>query len=184
VVAHELAPWIVTAHLVVAILIVLLLLYATVYAIYRLPVLGASSAELTPRRLLVAVVVLTMAVTLVQMALGTQVRGTIDDALHAGVARAAALGTVGWFDGAHRTLALAVMSLALVSLLVVWARHPLERRIARWTYLVVGLAGAQVVLCLVLAYVALAPAVQVSHLTVSSLLMGAQMVQLLVASWD
>ena len=37
---------------------------------------------------------------------------------------------------------------------------------------------------LLLAYVALAPAVQVLHLTLASLLMGAQMVQLLVACWE
>jgi hypothetical protein len=35
-----------------------------------------------------------------------------------------------------------------------------------------------------LAYIALTPLVQVLHLTVSSLLMGAQMVQALVAYWE
>jgi hypothetical protein len=49
---------------------------------------------------------------------------------------------------------------------------------------VVGLAALQIAVGLVLAYVALAPAFQVLHLTVSSLLMGAQMVQLLVARWQ
>ena len=87
-------------------------------------------------------------------------------------------------DGVHRTSALAVMSLALVALLVVWSKHPREKRIARWTYAVVALAAAQIVLGIVLAYVALAPPFQVLHLTVASLLMGAQMVQLLVAWWE
>ena len=68
------------------------------------------------------------------------------------------------------------MSLALVSLLVSWARHPRDRRLARWTYAAVGLAAAQIGLGLLLAYVALAPPIQVLHLTVASLLMGAQMV--------
>jgi heme a synthase len=190
VVAHELAPWIVTAHLVVAIIIVLLLVYATVYAIYRLP--SADRPQPAPpgdvpggsRAMLSRVIVVMIAVTLVQVALGTQVRGSIDDALHAGVARAAALGTVGWFDGAHRTLALGVMSLALVSLLVLWSVPPVSRVVGQWTYAVVGLAGLQIVIGVALAYVALVPAGQVLHLTVSSLLMGAQMVQLLVARWE
>ena len=193
VVAHELAPWIVTAHLVVAIVIVLLLLYATVYASYRRPAPlamtgGGPAPEAegarVPRSTFVAIVAATMLVTLAQVALGTQVRGTVDDALHAGVARQAALGTVGTFDRAHRTAALVVMSLALVSLLVLWARHPRHRRLARWTYAAVGLAAAQVGLGLLLAYVALTPPVQVLHLTVASLLMGAQMVQLLIAWWE
>lgn len=190
VVAHELAPWIVTAHLVVAIVIVLLLVYATVYAMYRLPAAdrattrGLAGPPVVSMRPFIAVVVLMMAVTLVQVALGTQVRGSIDDALHAGVARDAALGTVGAFDRAHRTLALGVMSLALLSLLVSWSRHAGQRLLSQWTLAVVGLAGLQIVLGLVLASVALTPPVQVLHLTVASLLMGAQMVQLLVARWD
>jgi heme a synthase len=193
VVEHALAPWIVTAHLVVAIVIVLLLLYATAYAIYRRPALtpGSRGAALPPaedgrasRATFVTVVITMMAVTLVQVALGTQVRGNIDDALHGGVARNAALAAVGWFDAAHRTTALVVMSLALIALLVLWAKHPGDRRLARWTYAVAGLAAAQIALGVLLAYVALAPAIQVAHLTVASLLMGAQMVQLLVASWE
>ena len=42
----------------------------------------------------------------------------------------------------------------------------------------------QVIIGMVLAYVALAPPFQVLHLTVASLLMGAQLVQLLVAWWE
>jgi len=95
-----------------------------------------------------------------------------------------ALATVGMFDSVHRTSALAVMSLALVALLVVWSKHPNEKRIAQWTYAVVALAATQIVLGVVLAFVALAPPFQVLHLTVASLLMGAQMVQLLVAWWE
>lgn len=192
VVAHELAPWIVTAHLIVAIVIVLLLVYATMYAIYRYPRLaapalsqsaGAAEDASSGRGAFKAVVIGSMVATLIQVGLGTQVRGSIDDALGAGVARMAALGTVGSFDAAHRTLALGVMGIALVSLLVVWAKHPRERILAHWSYAVVVLAALQIVLGVTLAYVALTPAIQVLHLTASSLLMGAQMVQLLVAYW-
>jgi cytochrome c oxidase assembly protein subunit 15 len=192
VVAHELAPWIVTAHLVVAIVIVLLLLYATVYALYRRPALeGAGRGvaidhdpDRAPRTTLVAVVAVMIVVTLAQVAVGTQVRGNVDDALDAGVARPQALATVGMFDSVHRTSALAVMSLALVALLVVWSKHPREERIRQWTYAVVALGALQIVLGVVLAYAALTPPFQVLHLTVASLLMGAQMVQLLVAWWE
>jgi cytochrome c oxidase assembly protein subunit 15 len=193
VVAHELAPWIVTAHLVVAIVIVLLLLYATVYAIYRRPALAVvggraiavdDEEDRPARTALLATVAVMILVTLAQVAVGTQVRGHVDDALDAGVARPQALATVGTYDSVHRTSSLAVMSLALVALLVVWSKHPRERVIAQWTYAVVGLAAVQIVLGLVLAYVALSPPFQVLHLTVASLLMGAQMVQLLVAWWE
>jgi len=191
VVAHELAPWIVTAHLVVAIVIVLLLVYATVYAIYRRPALALAGRpgtdddiETAPRTSLITTIVVMILLTLGQVAVGTQVRGSIDDALDHGVAREGALATVGMLDGAHRTAALAVMSLALVSLLVVWSKHPREKVIAQWTYAVVALAALQIVLGGVMAFVSLAPTAQVLHLTVASLLMGAQMVQLLVSWWE
>jgi cytochrome c oxidase assembly protein subunit 15 len=193
VVAHELAPWIVTAHLVVAIVIVLLLVYATVYALYRRPALAVAGGPVvalgaepdrTPRTLLVATMAVMIVVTLAQVAVGTQVRGNVDDALDAGVARPQALATVGMFDSVHRTMALAVMSLALLALLIVWSKHPRETRIAQWTYIVVTLAAMQIVLGVVLAYLALTPPFQVLHLTVASLLMGAQMVQLLLAWWE
>jgi cytochrome c oxidase assembly protein subunit 15 len=187
VVAHELAPWIVTAHLVVAIVIVQLLLYATAYAWYRRPQ-GASAAlppeEAAPRRTLALTIAATIVLTYVQVALGTQVRGAVDDGLDAGIARAVVLSTVGWWDGAHRVLSLGVVSMTLVSLLVVWSRHTHERLVRRWTHIVVGLAVAQTLLGAGLAYVALQPAPQVMHLSLASLLMGAQLVQWLVVRWE
>ncbi|MDH4066213.1 MAG: COX15/CtaA family protein [Acidobacteriota bacterium] len=193
VVAHELAPWIVTAHLVVAILIVLLLLYATVYAIYRRSSPIGARAAAPPRgeradrsrtATFTTVVSVMIVITLAQVALGTQVRGSVDDALDAGVPRLEALATVGLVDSGHRTAALAVMSLALVSMLVLWSTHPRARVIAQWTYAVVALATAQVGIGAGLALVSLTPSMQVAHLTLASLLMGAQMVQLLVARWE
>jgi hypothetical protein len=49
---------------------------------------------------------------------------------------------------------------------------------------VVALSALQIAIGVVLAFVALAPPFQVLHLTAASLLMGAQMVQLLVARWE
>ena len=191
VVAHELAPWIVTAHLVVAIVIVQLLLYATAYAWYRRPQAssGTSSAALPPeeaahRRTLALTIAATIAVTYVQVALGTQVRGGVDDGLDAGVAREVLLSTVGWWEGANRVLSLGVVSMTLLSLLVVWSRHTHELLVRRWTHIVVGLAVAQTLLGAGLAYVALQPAPQVLHLSLASLLMGAQLVQWLVVRWE
>jgi heme A synthase len=56
--------------------------------------------------------------------------------------------------------------------------------VRRWTHIVVGLAVAQTLLGAGLAYVALQPAPQVLHLSLASLLMGAQLVQWLVVRWE
>jgi heme a synthase len=170
VVAHELAPWIVTAHLIVAIVIVQLLLYATFTAF-------AADRSAPPdtnfRSLPGWPFVLLILVTLVQVGFGTQVRGTIDDALDAGVARDAALATVGRLDYLHRDLAFIVLIAA--TLVTLWL---MTRRSATvtWAYAVLALTVTQIALGALMAYGSLAPAAQVGHLTIASLLLGAETV--------
>ncbi len=169
VVASELAAWIVTVHLIVALVIVQLLLYATVRALKRTG--GPAS------RFLIALVVVTM----IQIGLGTQVRGAIDVAFDSGVARAGALASVGPLDHIHRSMALVVFAGSLLSVMWVPARFPRERTLIQWAYVVAGLATLQVALGIAMAYVSLAPATQVANLTVASLLLGAETVLLLLA---
>lgn len=181
VVAHELAPWIVTAHLVVALVIVSLLLYATVYAFFAQD--GRPVRVYHHRRALALATAIVIAITLGQVAIGTQVRGTIDDALDAGTARADALETLGAIDGWHRDTAIVVLSGTIALMLLVWARHPQEPVLAAATYAVLALAAAQIATGLTLAYADLPPPSQVAHLALGSLLLGALTVLFLLARW-
>ena len=176
VVAHELAAWIVTVHLIVALVIVSLLLYATVSAFRPL----APSAPSAPSAPLLSAVAVLILVTLLQIALGTQVRGRIDAALDASVPRADALGTVGVLGSLHRDSALAVVVGALLVAFIVWRQRPNRSDLQFWAAVAVALALSQIALGIVMAYVSLAPAAQVGHLTVASLLLGAEMVLLLL----
>ncbi len=126
--------------------------------------------------------------TLLQVGVGTQVRGGVDAALDAGTARSDALATVGWLDYLHRDAAIAVLLGAV--LLTAWlvakregppkgGRHSI---LVRWSYAVLALAGLQVAIGVVMAYVSLLPAAQVLHLTIASLLLGAETV-LFLLSW-
>jgi len=159
VVTNALAAWIVTAHMIVALVIVQLLLYATVRAWRK--------ATGPPSQFCIGLIVVTM----VQIGLGTQVRGAIDVGVAGGVARASALASVGLLDHLHRDAALAVLIGAV--LLAIRLR-------TRWACIVAGLAALQVALGVVMAYVSLEPAAQVGHLTVASLLLGAETVLLLL----
>lgn len=174
VVAHELAAWVVTAHMIVALVIVQLLLYVTVEATHDSRRAEASAPAAAGAALLIAL-------TLVQIAIGTQVRGGVDAALDVGVLRGDALATVGWVDYLHRDSAVAVLLGAV--LLTAWLvrQRDLPLRIG-WSYAVLGLAGAQVAVGAAMAYIALLPAAQVAHLTIASLLLGAETVLFLV-SW-
>ena len=172
VVAHELAAWIVTAHLVVAIVIVQMLLYVAVTA-----------ADVTNRRHPAPMSVTVGAgalilLTLVQAAVGTQVRGAIDEALDAGVDRGAAVATLGSIDVVHRDLAfLVLLGAALLTLWLLSRRSPPPVR--RWSLVTLALAILQVALGAYMAFGFLLPAAQVAHLTVASLLLGAETVLLL-----
>ena len=175
VVAHELAAWIVTVHMIVALVIVQMLLYVTVRAF---PVSAPSPQAPKP---LSAFAIALIVITLVQIALGTQVRGGVDAALDAGVARSAALATVGTLDVLHRDAAFITLmgSILLCFWLVMGAGN---RLLIRWSWAVLGLAIVQVAVGVVMAYVSLLPGAQVLHLTVASLLLGAETV-LLLLSW-
>src|SRR5437899_10884803 len=90
VVASDLAAWIVTVHLIFALIIVQLLLYATVRTWRR--------AGGPPSPFFIALILVTM----VQIGIGTQVRGSIDAAIDSGVARESALASIGLLDHLHR----------------------------------------------------------------------------------
>src|SRR5262245_33803958 len=121
VVAHDLAPWIVTVHLVMALVIVSLLLYATVSAFYPR---GAEPAGAPGRRVLGRAARAPAAATLVQIALGTRVRGALDLlAREAAIPRGERLAAVGGADLVHRTAALVVLGAALALLAWTLARH-------------------------------------------------------------
>lgn len=181
VVAHELAAWIVTVHMMVALVIVQMLLYVTVRAFPPAhPSTPAPSRPSTsaPKHLSTFAMVL-IVVTLIQIAIGTQVRGGVDAALDAGVARHAALATVGTLDFLHRDAAFVTLlgSILLCFWLVAKRGSGL---LIRWSWVVLGLAIVQVAVGVVMAYVSLLPGAQVVHLTLASLLLGAETVLLLL----
>ena len=178
VVAHQLAPWVVTAHLVVALVIVSLLLYATTNAFFpaRQDRAPAGRGDALLGRLAPALIALTLA----QIALGTQVRGAIDR--RAGVLpRGSLVAAVGLADVAHRSLALVVFAASLWLFLRVRRRHRSFRPLAAAAAAVVVLSGLQIAAGAVLAYLSLPRPVQVAHLSIASLLLGAQTLVALLA---
>jgi heme a synthase len=190
VVQQDLAAWIVTAHLIVALIIVSLLLYGTVFAFFldagRASVRGRFAAG---RRGLAWTSFILIVVTLVQVALGTQVRERVDEALSRGVARSDALATVGEFDLWHRDASLVVFGLVLVVLLQIWqSRSLFDQRatsgpIERTAYVIAALVAGQLALGVTMAYLTLTPAAQIAHLSAASLLLGAETVLFLLARW-
>jgi heme a synthase len=178
VVAHGLEPWIVTAHLVVALVIVSLLLCATVNAFFP----DAAPAPSAERRRIGRGAMGLIALTLVQVAVGTQVRSRIDDAAAAGrAAREEWLGTVGAMDTVHRSTALVVLAGALALFIAVRRRPTGGPGLLLVVGAVVALTLAQIGAGALLATLGLPRSVQVAHLTLASLLLGAEALVALLA---
>lgn len=181
VVQQELAAWLVTVHMVVALVIVSLLLYATVYAFFAEG--AATRLHGSLRRPLAWTALTLIVITLIQVVLGTQVREGVDEALDAGIDRMNALAAVGQFDFWHREAAWFVIAATAVLAWLVWTRHENELALTRATLVVIALVGLQLLLGVSMAYLALTPSAQVAHLTGSSLLLGAETVVFLLARW-
>src|SRR5262249_30097342 len=112
-------------------------------------------------------------VTMIQIAIGTRVRGGVDTALRSGVPRASALASIG-VDHLHRTVALVVFGGSVLLVLWLRAKFPKESVLIRWAYVVSVLAAVQIGFGITMVYVSLEPIAQVGHLAIASLLLGAE----------
>jgi len=177
VVAHQLAPWIVTVHLVAALIIVSLLIYATVNAFFPARSTAPAGRE---RARLGRLAYALIALTLGQVALGTQVRGAIDQAAGT-LPRQNLVASVGFADMAHRNVALAVLAASIWLFVRTRSRLGSSRSLVAAATAVVVLAILQVAAGVVLAYFALPRPIQVAHLSIASLLLGAQTLLALLA---
>ena len=98
------------------------------------------------------------ALLLVQVAFGTLVRGQIDVALDAAVARADALASVGALDTLHRELAVVVTLAVVAPWLWAWLRHGGHVALMQATAAALAVVVAQLAAGMALAGLALPPA--------------------------
>ncbi len=189
VVSTNLLPIMVTIHMGLALLIVAMLLYAADRA-QREPVQTAGSDEhvaaFKPQEGgrasdvpgLQTLLWLVLLVTFGQIVLGTQVREQIDQ-----IASAASYqGRSGWVEqlgsvfAVHRAVSVLVTLLSAYSAYLLW---PLAgRRLRRLLAISLSLVGLEILAGFTLAYLALPAIVQPVHLTLATLLFGAQFLTL------
>jgi heme a synthase len=174
VVRSGLVPWIITAHMVFALIIVTLLLYAT----YHAAVLRAGDRGLAPsraRRKLAAVMAVVILLVLVQVGLGTQVRAGMEHAvdLDPGLPRSEWLAQVPVIDGIHRGFSQVVLFAVLAIGFWVQRRFAHDAVLLHSTRAAIVLVFVQLALGLGLASLGVPPWAQVLHLSGASLLLGA-----------
>ena len=177
VISSGLSPWMVTAHLVVAIVVVSALLFATAAAF-----LIGRRANVAGRVWMAIALILA---TLGQAGLGTQVRHAIELQRRAfpEAARSAWVDAVGGIDILHRQISVALFVLTLLLLWRLW-----KLRVGRAALVAAAATfactSAQIALGLMLVYVELPVSAQILHLTVGSLLLGAQTILAVALAYD
>jgi cytochrome c oxidase assembly protein subunit 15 len=173
VVKSKLSPPVLTIHLLFAVIIAGLLLYATVHAFSHT---FAKTADRPLRRFAIATLVL----ALIQAGIGADFRGELQLLGQAGIARELWIDNAGTIDIIHRVLA----ALTGVSVFALYfyaeKRAPNDRRI-HWTALIsVVLVVLQIACGLALVRFDLPPSMQFFHLWFGVMLLGALMVLVLL----
>jgi cytochrome c oxidase assembly protein subunit 15 len=185
VVSTNLLPVMVTIHMGLALLIVAMLLYAADRAhgneqvSNRLsPTHVATSGDSSVRLLLWLVLI----VTFVQIVLGTQVREQVDQIASATgyMHRGNWINQLGSVFKLHRSMSVLVTLLNGYAAYLLWPTA--NSGVRRWLGATLGLLGLEIVAGLVLAYFELPAFMQPVHLTVATMLFGAQF--LVLVRWQ
>jgi cytochrome c oxidase assembly protein subunit 15 len=181
VVSTNLTPWVITVHMLLA----LVILAISIYTYYQARVARDRSILLNQSSFLPkALAILALVLTLVQVVIGTDIREAIDEISKQfnGQQRELWVGELGDSFLWHRELALAAFVLNLVLFFIVRARYPKngeQSRMVNWMMLLMVL---QIVSGLVLAYFAMPAYMQTVHLLLATFAFGVQYYLLLLLS--
>lgn len=173
-VKHELQPWHITLHMLIALVIVSLLLYATLSALF--PQLEQNLNR--DKRRLNWLVLGVLGITLIQISLGTEVRGGLEIVKKENptLARADWIEEVGLIDQVHRSFSwLVLVGILGINYLLHRRLTPKQHRLQWAARVATLLVVVQILAGIGLAYAGLPPILQVAHLVVASLMVGAFM---------
>jgi cytochrome c oxidase assembly protein subunit 15 len=170
VVSTNLVAWIVTVHMLLA--LVILAISITTYHMAK--VMGLYKLQVKPLTAIVTVLVLML--SLLQITFGTEVREKIDAvASHLeGGYRDSWISRAGEVFSQHRDMAAVVLVLNVVLYVLIrrsFNRHSMQQQLMSFTFLMIML---QMVTGILLSYWALPPFAQAAHIVLASLVFGAQ----------
>ena len=183
VVATELAPYLVTLHMLLAILVVFALLYVMMrsYSGYVEiePITGKKS-------LITRILLWTMILSVVQVLIGTQVREAIDEVIQ----RIGYSERHRWIDNldysfyVHRSFSLIILAFHLAVIYQLRKCSMGKGLLSNLTRALVGLVVVEILTGVVLAYFAVPAVAQPIHLTLAIVILGVQFTALLLVNAD
>ncbi|MBS1531792.1 MAG: COX15/CtaA family protein [Bacteroidetes bacterium] len=174
VVSSNLVSWIVTVHMLLA----LAILAISILTYHLAKVYG--KAKIQTKGIIYVVTFACIAISIVQISMGTGVRATID-----AVSVRLSGYRDGWVNSAgqvfleHRELSILVLLANIMLYALIrkyFSRHSIQQQMMSFNFLIIML---QIVTGIVLAYLALPPVAQMLHVLLASLMFGAQFYLLL-----
>ncbi len=182
VVATDLKPFIITLHMLLALVIVCLLIYTVTRsynAIFK-------AEELNNKSLLNKLLVACLVLMLVQIAMGTQVREAIDEISRSlnYTLRDTWVEKIGLSFYIHRTFSLLILG-AHIYLVYLLKKNTLAKsKLSIWANALIGLIIAEILSGVIMAYFGIPKAMQPIHLLLGSLIIGVQFLLLLMMNYD
>lgn len=182
VVATNLKPVIITAHMLLALFVVAILIFAVTRSygsVSQVPIVK----NIKKVNLWLGICLL---FSLVQVALGSQVREAIDVVAHTmGEAlRNEWVHSVGLVFYIHRSFSIAILAanVYLVALLI--RNVDYQAKLRYWSFMLIGLLGMEVLTGVIMAYFAIPAFLQPVHLLLGSLMFGLQFYLALVVNYN
>jgi cytochrome c oxidase assembly protein subunit 15 len=171
VVSTNLMPWVITAHMLIALLIV----GVSIYTFYLATTLRNKNILINYSSIgLKVLAIVSLVVTLVQVVYGTEVREIIDHLNADGVARSQWIDAIGVNYDIHRILAYITLLIAVVFFFLVKNRFSKTSIQSQYAWIVLILVLLQMLSGIILARFAVPAFAQTTHLVIASLFFGAQ----------
>jgi len=170
VVSTNLMPWIITIHMILALVIVLLLVYIN----FRIRRRSFGTASENNRKMLVSLTVLCLLTMGIQIVLGTQVREAIDvvAADLSFALRETWISKTGFSFLMHRTFSLLILGLHVWLLYLVLKNRDQSLFIKNIGKYVVLLIIIEIISGMIMAYFGIPPFIQPVHLLLSTIIFG------------
>lgn len=170
VVQSNLAPYMITLHMVVALVLVALLIYTTA----RSQRDRLAAIETTPRKALMPLLGVVLAMSLVQVVLGTQVREQVDEIAAVSANRAYWMESLGMSFFAHRSFSIVVLLFNAAVAVVIWKGGGASTLLKRCALALIALIVVGIASGAAMYYLAIPPILQPVHLVLASLIFGLQ----------
>lgn len=180
VVASNLVAWIITLHMVLAIIILALVIYA--YAMVKYKYLEPAKLSVSKLRVASTISWVLLILSVIQIVWGTELRESIDyySDFWNGTNRGEYVNLSGFIYKLHRSFSIVLMLLSIYCTWYIRIYFGAVKRLRRFSSAAIILLIIQVISGIVLAYFAIPPFVQPIHLLVSSLFVGAVLMQIIM----